>query len=142
ELGFAQLVKFSNLLPRDKALEKLGNSTALVHPSLHDSGGWVCLEAMTAARPVICLNLGGPAIHVTEETGIKVDALDPDTAVQGLAAAMVRLAKDPELRSAMGRAGQRRVKEFYNWESRGRQISQLYEEVVKSTVRQSEMVHK
>jgi len=137
ELGIAEQVKFWNRLPRDEALQKLGVCTALVHPSLHDSGGWVCLEAMTAARPVICLNLGGPAIQVTEETGIKVDAPNPEQAVQGLAAAMVRLAKDPDLRTAMGQAGQRRIKDFYSWESRGQQISQLYEDVVKAALLQS-----
>jgi glycosyltransferase involved in cell wall biosynthesis len=126
ELGIADRVKFVNRLPRDQALEQLGSCTALVHPSLHDSGGWVCLEAMMAARPVICLNLGGPAIQVTDETGFRVDAPDPDRAAQGLAAAMVKIAHDPALRLAMGRAGQRRVKEFYNWESRGPEICQLY----------------
>lgn len=133
ELGIANQVKFWNRLPRDEALQKLGTCTALVHPSLHDSGGWVCLEAMTAARPVICLDLGGPAIQVTDKTGFKVNAPDPDLAVEGLAAAMVRLANDPELSLSMGQAGQLRVKEFYNWESRGQQICQLYEEVVRAT---------
>ncbi|WP_309733455.1 glycosyltransferase [Chamaesiphon sp. OTE_75_metabat_556] len=130
ELGIADRVKFVNRLPRDEALQQLGSCTALVHPSLHDSGGWVCLEAMMAARPVICLNLGGPAIQVTAETGVRVDAPDPDGATRGLAAAMVKLATDPSLCLSMGRAGQRRVKEFYNWESRGPQICQLYEDVV------------
>lgn len=141
ELGITSQVKFWNRLPRDEALQKLGSCTALVHPSLHDSGGWVCLEAMTAARPVICLNLGGPAIQVTDETGFKVNASDPKEAVEGLAAAMVRLANEPDLRSSMGQAGQRRVKEFYNWETRGHQICQLYEDVVKAKLINSELVH-
>jgi glycosyltransferase involved in cell wall biosynthesis len=139
-LGIADRVKFWNRLPRDEALEKLGSCTALVHPSLHDSGGWVCLEAMMAARPVLCLNLGGPAVQVTDETGFKVDAPDPERAVQGLAAAMVRLANDPELQLSMGRAGQRRVKTVYNWEVRGHQISQLYEDVAQKAQRQSESI--
>lgn len=141
ELGITSQVKFWNRLPRDEALQKLGSCTALVHPSLHDSGGWVCLEAMTAARPVLCLNLGGPAIQVTDVTGFKVNASDPNQAVEGLAAAMVRLANEPDLRLAMGQAGQRRVKEFYNWETRGHQICQLYEDVVKSKLINSELVH-
>ena len=85
-----------------------------------------------AARPVICLNLGGPAIQVTDETGFRVDAPDPDRAAQGLAAAMVRLANEPELQLAMGQAGQQRVREFYNWESRGHQLCQMYADVVKT----------
>ena len=139
-LGIADRVKFWNRLPRDEALQKLGSCTALVHPSLHDSGGWVCLEAMMAARPVLCLDLGGPAVQVTAETGFKVDAHDPERAAQGLAAAMVRLADDPELRLSMGRAGQIRVKEFYNWEVRGHQICQLYEGVVKTKLLASESI--
>ena len=141
ELGIADRVKFWNRLPRDEALQKLGSCTALVHPSLHDSGGWVCLEAMMAARPVICLDLGGPAVQVTEETGFKVAAGDPDGAARGLAAAMVRLANDPELQSAMGQSGQRRVKECYNWEIRGRQLCQLYEGVVSKTLAPLESIH-
>jgi glycosyltransferase involved in cell wall biosynthesis len=137
ELGIADRVRFVNRLPRDEALQQLGSCTALVHPSLHDSGGWVCLEAMMAARPVICLNLGGPAIQVNDETGFRVDAPDPERAVPGLAAAMVKLAHDPALRSSMGRAGQRRVKEHYNWENRGSQICQLYEDVVQNRLLQS-----
>jgi glycosyltransferase involved in cell wall biosynthesis len=133
ELGIASQVTFWNRLPRDEALQKLGACTALVHPSLHDSGGWVCLEAMTAARPVICLDLGGPGIQVTDETGIKVNAACPDLAIEGIAAAMVRLANNPQLRLSMGQAGQLRVKEFYNWENRGQQICQLYDNLVKAT---------
>ena len=60
------------------------------------SGGWTCLEAMAAGRPVVCLDLGGPATQVTEETGIKVPAPVPNQAVSGLAEAMTRLARDSE----------------------------------------------
>ena len=65
----------------------------LVHPSLHDSGGWVCLEAMAAGKPVICLDLGGPGEQVTRETGFKIPALDPDQAVKDMARAMAVLAR-------------------------------------------------
>ena len=132
ELGIEQQVKFCNRLPREEALQKLGSCTALVHPSLHDSGGWVCLEAMAAGRPVICLDLGGPSLQVTSETGFKVPAQDPEQAVQGLAEAMICLAKDPDLQVRMGLAGQQRVKEFYNWETRGALISKFYQDVVEN----------
>lgn len=132
ELGIEQQVKFWNRLPRDEALQKLGTSTALVHPSLHDSGGWVCLEAMAARRPVICLDLGGPSLQVTSDTGLKVAAHNPEQAVQGLAEAMICLANDPDLQVRMGLAGQQRVKEFYNWETRGVLIGHLYKDLVEN----------
>jgi glycosyltransferase involved in cell wall biosynthesis len=85
---------------------------------------------MAAGRPVVCLDLGGPATQVTEETGIKVPALDPNQAVSGLAEAMTRLACDPELRDRMGQAGQKRVKEIYDWDVKGQALVRLYEEVL------------
>ena len=130
ELGIAHQVKFWNKLPRDQSLQKLGECVALVHPSLHDSGGWVCLEAMAAGRPVVCLDLGGPAVQVTEETGFKVPAHTPDQAVRDLAGAMTLLAKDPELRIRMGQAGQRWVSKEFSWERKGQSLAELYEEMV------------
>lgn len=130
ELGITSQVKFWGRLPREEALEKLSECLALVHPSLHDSGGWVCLEAMAAGRPVVCLDLGGPAVQVTEETGFRISAHTPEQAVDALAEAMVRLAKDSEVRSQMGQAGQKRVRELYSWEIKGQFLAQLYENVL------------
>ena len=74
QLGVAESVRFWGWLPRPEALRLLAECDVLVHPTLHDSGGWVCLEAMVAARPVVCLDLGGPGVQVTDETGIKLPA--------------------------------------------------------------------
>ena len=104
------------------------NATALVHPSLHDSGGWVCLEAMAAGKPVICLDLGGPAVQVTPETGFKIAAGTPEQAVRDMAAAMRRLAQDEGLRRRMGEAGRRRVCEAFSWERKGEVLSAYYRE--------------
>jgi glycosyltransferase involved in cell wall biosynthesis len=90
DLGIAHRVKFWGRLPREQTLAKLGDCHILVHPSLHDTGGWVCVEAMATGRPVICLNLGGPAVQVTEETGFKIEAHNPEQAVRDLAASMVQ----------------------------------------------------
>ena len=125
-LGIADRVKFWGLQSRSSVLLKLGQSSALVHPSLHDSGGWVCLEAMAAGRPVICLDLGGPAQQVTAETGFKVPALDPESAVTALAAAMVRVAQSADLRLQMGKAGQQRVKSYYTWAAKGKNLATTY----------------
>ena len=129
-LGIASQVKFWGLLPREEVLAKLGQCSVLVHPSLHDSGAGVCLEAMAAGRPVICLDLGGPAAQVTSETGFKVLADNPEQSVSGLSEAMVLLASDHNLRLQMGQSGQQRVRECYSWEVKGKQLAQIYEEIV------------
>ena len=128
-LGVADRVTFLGDLPRHEVFDKLGECAVLIHPSLHDSGGMVCLEAMGCGRPVVCLNLGGPAVQVTEETGYKVPAPDPRRAVEGLAEAMSALALDPEARARMGRAARRRVEEHFDWERKGAQIEAYFEEL-------------
>jgi glycosyltransferase involved in cell wall biosynthesis len=130
DLDITKRVKFWGNLSREQTWSKLGNCHILVHPSLHESGGFVCLEAMAAKRPVICLDLGGPSVQVTEKTGFKIAAHTPEQAVQDIAKAMTHLSSDPELRLRMGQAGHNRVKEAFSWETRGRQLAQLYEEIL------------
>ena len=130
ELGVAKQVRFWGRLPREATLEKLGQSHVLVHPSLHDSGGWVCLEAMAAKRPVICLDLGGPAIQVTNKTGIKVPAHNPQQTITELKAAMEHLAANPQLRLAMGEAGHQLICDQFSLEGMGQSLNQIYAELV------------
>jgi glycosyltransferase involved in cell wall biosynthesis len=130
QLGIAQQVKFWGNLSREQTLSKIGNCHVLVHPSLHESGGFVCLEAMAAGRPVICLDLGGPAVQVTEETGFKVPANTPTQAIHDLAEVMACLAKDSELRVRMGQVGQKRVAQFFNWDMKAKSLTQLYETII------------
>lgn len=129
-LGKEDRVRFWGTLPRDKTLAKLGECHILVHPSLRDSGGYVLLEAMAAGRAVICLDLGGSAVQVTEETGSKIAASNPEQVVFDLANSIAYLAHSPEVRIRMGEAGKRRVRETYDWVTKGRYWAELYEEIL------------
>lgn len=130
ELGVSKQVKFLGRLLRQESLTQLAACHVLVHPSLHDSGGLVCLEAMAAGRPVICLDLGGPGVQVTSETGYKIPAHHPQQAVQDLAKAMSILAENLDLRLKMGQAGQQRVREEFTWDSKGQLFTQVYQDVL------------
>lgn len=129
DLGIADKVRFWGALPRKETLQKMGEAHVLVHPSLHDSGGFVCSEMMAVGRPVLCLDLGGPAVQVTDETGIKVPAPNPEQAVRGLAEGMIRLASDPGLRDRMGEAGKKRVREVFDWDVQGKLFAELYADI-------------
>jgi glycosyltransferase involved in cell wall biosynthesis len=128
ELGVGNSVKFWGRLSRSEAIQKLGNCLALVHPSLHDSGGWVCLEAMATGCPVVCLDLGGPATQVSDETGFKIKAFDPEQAVIDLASAMIHLHQNPILWNQMSEAGRQRVLEDFNWDAKAILFSEIYKE--------------
>lgn len=127
QLGVGDRVIFFGRLPREQTLKKLAQSHVLVHPSLHDSGGWVCLEGMAAGRPILCLDLGGPAVQVTHETGFKIAAHTPEQVTADLSKAMIKLANSPALRQEMGKAGKQLVREQYSWQVKGEQLSQLYQ---------------
>jgi len=125
-LGVGDRVRFLGALPRREVLAAVAASDVLLHPSLHDSGGYVCLEAMAAGRPVICLDLGGPGLMVTDDTGVKVAARDPEQAVRDLAAAITRLAGSAELRARLAARGRERVRAEFDWDRRGDLLAHLY----------------
>jgi glycosyltransferase involved in cell wall biosynthesis len=124
-LGISEKVKFLGWQSRTQVLEALASCDVLVHPSLHDSGGWVCLEAMAAGRPVICLDLGGPGVQVTEQTGFKIRAKTATEAVEQMADVMRLLATDRNLVTQLGNAGRKRVEQF-GWENKLSLLTPFY----------------
>lgn len=131
--GLSDRVKFWGEIPRKQAFAKLGECHVLVHPSLHDSGGWVCLEAMAARRPVICLDHAGPGTLVSEDAGIKIPAENERQVVRDIAAAMTRLAADPDLRRRMGEAGRQRVVSRFAWPAKCAEMSRMYRTLLPGT---------
>ena len=130
EYGIEKQVKLWGRLPREETLEKLSECHVLVHPSLHDSGGWVCIEGMAAGRPIICLNLGGPAVQVTDDSGFRITADNPEQTTQAMTDAMVKLAQDADLRVSMGLAGRDIVQQNYSWNVVGQRLNEVYDKVV------------
>lgn len=65
-------VEFIPQLPQSKLFELYGTHDLFLFPSLHDSGGFVVLEALSYGLPVVCLDLGGPRDMVTPRSGVVV----------------------------------------------------------------------
>lgn len=126
-LGLDDVVRFEGNVPRNSALDLLVQSSVMIFPSMHDSGGFAVLEAMQAELPVVCLDLGGPALAVTDETGIRISAHKVEQVVSDLAAAIELLARDSDMRIQMGRAGRERVRSEYAWSKKGNEINALYQ---------------
>lgn len=113
--GVTEAVRFHGAVRRDIVLDHLAEAHVLLHPSFHDSAGWVTMEAMAAAVPVVCLALGGPGEQVTAETGFAVAANTPAQAVADMADALVLLADDERQRLSLGLNGRRRIATHYTW---------------------------
>lgn len=114
-LGIADRVQFTGKLPRADVIRRLASADVLIQASLHDSGGFVTLEAMACELPVIAVALGGPALQVTAETGMLVRAQSEQQVVGDMALAMQELEKDRVLRTSMGQAGHERLAARFTW---------------------------
>lgn len=90
-LGIQDQVTFTGLIPRDEVFERMGSCTALVHPSMHESGGYVVLEALASGKPVLCLDAGGPGLFVGPDSGWAVAPGSPNGTITRLADAMKAL---------------------------------------------------
>lgn len=90
----------------------------LLFPSMHDSSGNVALEAMASGLPVVCLDLGGPAQIVNANCGrvVPVDGLNADQVIDGLAAALTEIARNPDIASNLRKGALARVREF-SWQN-------------------------
>lgn len=74
-------------------------------------------------------------MQVTQKTGYKVSAQNPEQAVRSLAEAIIHSTCDPELQVRMGQEGQRRVNEVFDWEAKGRFLDQFHERIFKAAIR-------
>ncbi len=132
KLGISPHVKFWGRLSRQDTMKKLVACHVLVHPSLHDSGGWVCLEAMAAGKPVICLDLGGPATQVTDKTGFKVFPGHPGQVIRDMGIAMIQLASDTNLRKQKEDAARDLIASEYLWDHKRNLLTNLYKQILET----------
>ena len=102
-MGVAHAVEWCGRVSREQVLNMCREHTALLFPSLHDSGGTVIMEALSQGLPVICLDTGGPGALLPASCGFKVPVEKRCQAdvVSELADAMQQLANNPEFRRAM-----------------------------------------
>lgn len=127
DLGLHKKVVLEGAMPRNVLLSKMASSDILLFPSLRDGGGTVVIEAMSAGKPVICLDIGGPGLHITEECGIKLDPKSPAETVQDLSKALERLFLNEDLRVQLGKAARARAEQDYHWDKLGAKLMEVYQ---------------
>ena len=82
---------------------------------------------MAGGKPVVCLDLGGPGLHVDEDCGIKIPAVNPGQATRDLAAALECLGCEEALPLAMGRAARQRAEGQYHYDRLGERLLEIYQ---------------
>jgi glycosyltransferase involved in cell wall biosynthesis len=127
-LGLGSRVTFKGRLPRQQVLRLYADYDLFFFPSLHDTGGYAVIEAMSNELPVLCLDCGGPALAVRQDCGIKVPLGPRAKVIAGLAEAIRWYAQNRSALAEHGRAGRRVILRDYDWDMKGEQMNQCYQE--------------
>jgi len=122
ELGVHDRVTF---LPGTDHIERAyAGADLLLYPTLYDTFGMVIAEAMASGLPVITTSTAGASEMIEpEKDGFVVPSARDGEA---LAAALGRLARDPELRARVGAAARRKA-ESVTWDDVARRTLEVYE---------------
>ncbi|HMB54060.1 MAG TPA: glycosyltransferase [Thermoanaerobaculia bacterium] len=129
ELGLSGRVELPGFVAHDEVPRLMAGFDVFAHPSVYDSEsfGVAVLEASACGVPVVATRVGGvPEVCVDGETGLLIEPNDPAE----LAAALVRLAEDGELRRRLGRQGRRFVLDRYVWSDNVETMLELLREQV------------
>jgi len=125
-LGIRHAFHFTGLVLPDRIPELLNALDGVVHPSLREGLARVLPQSLLVGRPVISYDIDGAREVVLPETGI----LLPPRSIEGLKAAILRLAADPTLRDAMGQEGRARFSDRFRQETMTAQLRSLYERLL------------
>ena len=120
-------VVFRSNVPYDELPRYHHTSHVFCAPNTgNESQGYVLLEAMAAGMPVVASNIEGFAGVITDELdGVLVKPKDSDA----IAAAVLRLIRDPSLRKELGARGQAQAA-HYSWDNIARRVLSYYERLL------------
>lgn len=125
-LGLSGNVTFPGKLTGTALAERFQRATVVVLPSTTaaESFGMTLIEAMACGVPVVASNVGGiPFVVDDGRDGLLVPPADAGA----LAAACLRILRDPQLAAALGRSGHGKVTERYLWPGRIDSYAAIFE---------------
>ena len=120
-------------LPHDQAIAAMQDADVLVHTSIREGTPHVVLEAMAQGLPIICHDIAGLSVAVTDQCGIKIPLVKPATSIAAFRTAVERLCESPPLVRTLSAGATSRAAEL-TWESKAAEISRIYERCVGCSV--------
>lgn len=120
QAGATDKVKFLFFVPMSELVSLYRHATLFAYPSLYEGFGIPILEAFNTGCPVVASG----TTSIPEVGGDAALYIDPES-VEELAAAMLRVIVDPELRAAMIAKGRVRAMQF-GWDRVANQTIDVY----------------
>ena len=129
QLGLAERIKFTGLLPPEQIPLAIQSSDILVHCSLREGLARTLPQAMLCGKPAISFDIDGAKEVVNESTGRLVE---PEN-VEQLTKACAELIEDEDLRKKLGENGRESVKEKFAPEKMVDTIEAVYRKLLTSS---------
>jgi len=126
ELGLAEKIKFTGLLPPSQIPLVIQSSDMLVHCSLREGLARTLPQAMLCGRPAISFDVDGAREVVNENTGRLIEPKN----VEQLINACAELIEDADLRKKLGGQGRESVKKKFAPDTMVDAIEAVYEKLL------------
>ena len=135
------VIWINEMVDQTATRELYSHAAVFVCPSIYEPFGIINLEAMACETAVVASAVGGiKEVVVDGETGFLVpleqmkegsfEPTNPETFARDLAERVNQLMKDRQLRERFGKAGRRRVEEYFSWASIAQKTKALYETLI------------
>jgi glycosyltransferase involved in cell wall biosynthesis len=132
QLQVVDKVRFSGHLQQySDVLSRIGKSHVLMHPALHEAFGNVVLEALAMGKPVVCLDIGGPAMQISTACGLSAPTTDRATAVKTMADYLEKLFYDPRGYRMASQAAVHRVQENFSLKQQMEIVGAAYDDALR-----------
>ena len=130
KLNIEENVNFLGFVSGNEKYSYYKSADLCVVPSVYETFGIVCLEAMACGKPVVASNVGGiPFVVKDGETGLLFECGN----AKDLAEKILILLENKKLREKMGKAGRERAEEF-TWDKIAEQTVEVYKEILQMRV--------
>lgn len=103
DMGLTDNVRFHGHVTRAQVDGFYRSADMFLFPTIREPSGSVIFEAMSWGLPIIAADYGGPGTHIKDSFGIRIPVHDPQQFSSDFGNAILRLARDDEIRSEYAR---------------------------------------
>jgi len=127
QAGLADHFHFTGLVSPVEIPPLVGAMDVLVHASLREGLARALPQALIAGKPAVSYDVDGAReVVITDQTGY----LLPPKCIDPLADALIELARDADLRTKLGKEGQRRFADQFRHETMTRRLREIYQKLL------------
>lgn len=130
KLKITEMCIWHGRVKHEKALDLLKDSDALLFTSVRETSSTVVLEAIENGTPVICHDLYGFGLVITNECGIKFPAVSTAASINKFKEAIDILYESESLRNSLSIGAIKRSQDL-TWDQKAKQVFNIYKQALK-----------